>query len=140
MGKNSVLQKSQFLGMSLGTANQRLSRRILFYLLQKYGEDICFCCKEKIEHIEELTIEHIRPWLNIDTDLFWDLNNISFSHHKCNKVHKTNRKCKIGYYWCQHCRKCLKAQDFGSPKDKAGRFRSYCNHCRNIRKKSGLSF
>ncbi len=140
MGKNSVLKKSQYLGVSMGTANQRLTRRILFHLLQKHQEDYCFKCKNKIETIEELTIEHIKPWLNKDSNLFWDLNNVSFSHHKCNKVHTTSRKCAVGLFWCQHCRKCMSTESFGSPKDASGRKRSYCNACRYIRKKAGLSY
>lgn len=140
MGKNSTLKKSQYLGMSLGTASQRLTRRILFRLLQKNREDYCFKCKNKIETIEELTVEHIKPWLNIEANLFWNLDNIAFSHHKCNIVHTTNRRCKVGFFWCQHCRKCLGAERFGSPKDETGRKRSYCNSCRYTRKKAGLSY
>lgn len=141
MGKNSVLQKSQYLGIWISTANHRLSRKIMFFLLQKYGEDNCFKCRQKIQNIEELTIDHIKPWLNIDPSLFWDLENIAFSHRKCNKVHKTNRKCQIGLFWCQHCRRCLPPENFGSPKDRAGHYkRSYCNPCRYVRKKLGLSY
>ncbi len=141
MGKNSLSQKSDYLGLPISTASYRLYRKIIFGLLKKYNEDKCFVCKESIDNIQELTVEHIKPWLNVDQALFWDLDNISFSHHKCNKVHRTNRKCELGFYWCQNCRQCLTAEKFSSTKDSAGKYKkSYCNLCRNSRKKLGLSY
>jgi hypothetical protein len=59
----------------------------LFNLLQKYAEDACFRCGEKIERIEDLSIEHKKPWEGISVELFWDLDNIAFSHLRCNLPH-----------------------------------------------------
>ena len=46
------------------------------------NEDICFKCKSKIKIVEELSIEHKLPWEGISIELFWDLDNIAFSHLK----------------------------------------------------------
>ena len=74
------------LGMSIGTAQSRLRKMIMFQMVQKLGLDICFRCGKKIEKIEDLSIEHKIPWLNSNKpkELFWDLSNIAFSHLSCN--------------------------------------------------------
>ena len=76
--------KSEFLGMPVGTAQNRLRKLVLFNLLKKHNENICFQCKKKIEMVEELSIEHMKPWLYESVDLFWDMDNIAFSHLSCN--------------------------------------------------------
>lgn len=75
---NSNQRKDATLGMPHGTANSRLRKNVLFSLLQKLGEDICFKCGRKIEKVEELSIEHKLPWEGRSADLFWDLSNIAF--------------------------------------------------------------
>lgn len=77
-------KKSKQLGMSHGTASNRLKKQILFSLVQETKKDICFQCGEKIKSVKEFSIEHKVPWLDKDTDLFWDLDNIAFSHLSCN--------------------------------------------------------
>ena len=62
MVKDNGAFKSAFLGMPHGTANARLRNMILFHLLQKHGENICFNCSEMIETVDELSIEHKQPW------------------------------------------------------------------------------
>ena len=79
-------KKSDQLGMAIGTASARLRKRILFSLIQETGKDICYQCGKRIEKIGDLSIEHKIPWLNSDDPigLFFDLNNIAFSHLSCN--------------------------------------------------------
>jgi len=60
-------------------------------LVQETNKDDCFVCGEKIDSVAELSIEHKKPWLDVDADLFWDLENISFSHRKCNRPHNPYR-------------------------------------------------
>ena len=74
------------LGMPFGTAQGRLRKMIMFQMIQKLGLDICFQCGKKIETVEELSIEHKIPWLDKENakELFWDLDNIAFSHLNCN--------------------------------------------------------
>ena len=73
-------RKSAFLGMPHGTACNRLRKMVLFNLLQRHGENICFKCSETIEHADDLSIEHKEPWEGVSVELFWSLENIAFSH------------------------------------------------------------
>ena len=77
-------KKGDALGMPIGTATHRLRKMILFHLLKKHNENFCFQCGAKIEIVEELSIEHKKPWLHESVDLFWDMDNIAFSHLHCN--------------------------------------------------------
>ena len=88
---NSSTKRAKQLGMPFGTANAKLRKQILFQLIKRLGEDICFRCEKKIQDITELSIEHKKPWFNIDSKLFWDLDNIAFSHLQCNRPN--NRSC-----------------------------------------------
>jgi len=87
-------KKAEQLGMPYGTANGRLRKQILFHLLERHGENVCFQCGEKIECADVLSIEHKKPWLDESVDLFWDLDNIAFSHLKCNiSVRRSGYSC-----------------------------------------------
>lgn len=77
-------KKSLQLGMPYGTANGKLRKSILFSLLKKHDENICFRCNKVIETEDTLSIEHKKPWLDEDINLFWNLENIAFSHLICN--------------------------------------------------------
>lgn len=79
-------RKRVLLGENPSTARSKLIKSILFALLQKHEEDICYRCGERIEKIEELSIEHKESWQLADDPVatFYDLNNISFSHVICN--------------------------------------------------------
>lgn len=78
------LPKEIVLGMAWGTAAHRLRKQMMFRLVQKCREDICFRCGNKIESALELSLDHIKDWENVDVVLFWDLDNIAFSHRNCN--------------------------------------------------------
>ncbi len=86
--KDSSTRKKAFLGMPHGTATARLRKSILFHLIQKLSENICFKCSEKIEKVEDLSIEHKLPWEGVSVELFWSLDNIAFSHLRCNRPHR----------------------------------------------------
>lgn len=85
---NAKQQKDHQLGMSHGSACNRLRKQIMFDLVKRCGLDDCYQCSKKIETVEELSIEHKTPWLHSDdpVDLFFDLDNIAFSHLKCNTL------------------------------------------------------
>lgn len=89
---NSNNKKNITLGMPHGTASNRLRKNILFNLLKKHGENVCFKCSEVIDKVEDLSIEHKKPWEGISADLFWDLDNIAFSHMFCNRPDRPFRK------------------------------------------------
>ena len=79
-------EKSKALGMSHGTAANRLRKMILFSLVCKLGLDICYQCGKKILLVDDLSIEHKEPWLRADdpAESFFDLDNVAFSHLSCN--------------------------------------------------------
>jgi len=61
---------AQQLGMSHGAAAGKLKKNILFNLLVRLKENICFKCKEEISLPDELSIEHKLPWENISVIYF----------------------------------------------------------------------
>ena len=79
-------KKKEQLGMNHGTAANKLRKIILFALVKEAGLDNCYRCGERIERVEDLSIEHKIPWLDSDDPkgLYFDLNNIAFSHLSCN--------------------------------------------------------
>ena len=76
------------LGMDHGKARNILSRSIMFDFSKRLGLDVCFQCGKKIETLRELSIEHKTAWLDSDNPpkLYFDLNNIAFSHLSCNSA------------------------------------------------------
>jgi hypothetical protein len=83
MGKE---KKDVQLGMNFCTASGRLKKNVLFKLVQTVGRDICIRCGTRIESPEELSFDHMIPWLDSEdpVGLFFDWENIGFSHLKCN--------------------------------------------------------
>lgn len=138
---SSNTNKSNFLGMPHGTAAARLRKLLFFSLLKKHDENFCYRCGNEIIDASELTIDHKEPWEGVNIDLFWDLDNIAFSHQKCNRPHRRKgggSKKRIfppdGMAWCAEHRDYLPREKF----DKGGRqdgLRDYCKECRKIYRK-----
>lgn len=84
MSKQGTDNKSNFLGIPFGTAMNRLRKMVLFDLLAQSGKNVCYRCGKEIMSVGDLSIEHKKSWLNVEVSLFWDLNNIDFSHLHCN--------------------------------------------------------
>ena len=80
-------EKARQLGMDPGTANNQLNKKLIFSLTQKTGEDICFKCGKKIMSADELSKEHKKDWMHSEdpAGLYFDIENIAYSHKKCNK-------------------------------------------------------
>ena len=78
-------KKSQQLEMNISTAQGRLVKDILWMLLQETNRTKCFVCGKEMSR-ETFSIEHKIPWLDSDNpkELFFELDNISFSHLSCN--------------------------------------------------------
>lgn len=106
--------KDAFLGMPHGTACGRLRKNVLFHILKKYSENVCYRCNEEIESVDDLSIEHIKPWEGISVDLFWDLSNIAFSHLHCNCRARRSTKIvsKPGLNWCYKHKEFLPVESF----------------------------
>jgi len=123
MAKDSATKKASLLGMPFGTATQRLRKNVLFCVLQATGLDHCYRCGEPIESVDDLSMEHIVPWQSADDPkaVFFDVENISFSHLKCN-VGAANREktaCPRGHEYTpentygqdkgeRSCRRCYR--------------------------------
>jgi hypothetical protein len=146
MSISSSKHKTEFLAMPHGTATNRLRKMILFNLVQRCNEDTCFKCGKKILTVEELSIEHKKPWEGISVELFWDLNNIAFSHLRCNKPHSYGNNKKVGPEgtdWCSGHKAFLPSEDFWKSKRYVRGVLPYCKVCHqynnkeNNRKKNG---
>lgn len=87
----SERKKSQ-LGMNPSTASARLVKDILWKFIRQSGEDTCYKCNKPMTR-ETFSIEHKTPWLNSEDPqgLFFDLDNISFSHLRCNVDSRRSR-------------------------------------------------
>ena len=78
------MKKQNQLGMNPSTASNRLVKDILFKLAVDAGHK-CFQCQGELTR-ESFSIEHKEPWLDSDDPiaLYFNLDNIAFSHHGCN--------------------------------------------------------
>jgi len=129
---------AQQLGMSHGTAASRLRKMILFRQLKKHEENICVKCGVLIEVVEDLSIEHIKPWENRSPELFWDLDNVAFSHVRCNKPHVRNtmpgadavrKVAPEGQSWCRTHKKFLPIESFSKRPSRWNGVRHDCKEC-----------
>lgn len=78
------MKKQNQLGMNPSTASGRLVKDLLFKFVQDSHPN-CYRCGLPMTR-ETFSIEHKTPWLDSSdpVGLFFDLDNIGFSHHSCN--------------------------------------------------------
>tara|TARA_R110002020_G_scaffold197537_1_gene398657 strand:- start:21 stop:338 length:318 start_codon:yes stop_codon:yes gene_type:complete len=87
---------------------------LFFRLVRQLGLDDCHRCDEKIENYKQLSIDHIETWLNKSNDLFWDTDNIAYSHLSCNSAKsaaapESSHPSYISYSTgcrCEGCKEC----------------------------------
>lgn len=129
------------LGMSHGAAANRLRKMVLFRQLVKYNDNVCVRCKERIENLDELSIEHILPWEGRSAELFWYLNNVAFSHMRCNVAHVSHGgspKRKIGpegTSWCTGHQNFLSTEKFYKDEGRWNGRRLLCIDCLSEKRK-----
>lgn len=94
---NSNKNKSLQLGMSNGKATHLLRKQIIFFLVKKCSMNLCFRCGQEITDIKDLSIDHKTDWLYSENPggLFFDMDNIAFSHLKCNTASSKNKQKRI---------------------------------------------
>lgn len=87
-------KRTEKLGRCFSSAYRQLTRDIMFDLIVRANQNICFRCGHQMDR-DNYSIEHKDPWLNSDSPVekFFDLSNISFSHIACNagEMHKRLR-------------------------------------------------
>lgn len=132
---NNNKKKAEQLGMPLGTASGRLKKQLLFKYVQLAGDDHCYACSDRIESVDDFTVEHIIPWLDSDPELFWDLDNVAFSHKACNIPHRFQDGTKLrkigpeGTAWCSVHEEFLPIEEFWSNKSRWNGLHSTCKTC-----------
>ena len=79
-------KKISQLGMSLGKAGHLLRMALLFKYIKLAGHKFCYRCEREIENLKEFSLDHKKNWLDSfdPKNTFFDLENIAFSHRKCN--------------------------------------------------------
>ena len=119
MANNRDANKTAQLGMRIGTAQRRLRKRIMFLYIQKAGDDVCFQCGKLIDNIDDLSVEHKISWMHSENpiELYNDLDNIAFSHRRCNvrrqppvPEHGTLNRYSHSTFPCS-CDECRKAKN-----------------------------
>lgn len=140
---NNYEEKSKQLGMNVSTAMHKLRTKVLFHILKRHDDNICFKCRKKINTFTDLSIEHKKPWLYYPENnnrRFWYMSNIAFSHRKCNRPHRSGaiKKRKVGprgTSWCCNCKKFLKNNEFYKHKSRWNGLMSMCKKCHIIKKR-----
>ncbi len=90
-----MCKKAEQLKMNPSTASGRLVKDIIFGFLVK-EKIVCHHCDRPMTR-ENYSIEHKEPWLDSENPvgLYFDLENISFSHLRCNiKASRNNMTSK----------------------------------------------
>lgn len=107
--------KDKLLGMSFSTASYRLTKDIIFDFIVKTGQNRCYRCGHPMSR-DTFSIEHKEIWSIQDNPLesFFDLENISFSHLKCNTEVRTRpvKPCGTHASYRRGCRcdNCVTAE------------------------------
>jgi hypothetical protein len=127
---NTEIHCKDQLGISYSTAVGQLKKQIWFRLVKQCGENFCFKCKKEIKTADELSVEHKQPWLHIDPKLFWDVNNLAWSHRKCNRADRIKRKIgPEGTSWCYKCKIFKSIENFYKCKSKWNGLLKWCIEC-----------
>jgi len=117
------MKKQNQLGMNPSTASGRLVKDLLFKFVKEKHPN-CFRCGGPLTR-ETFSIEHKTPWLDSDdpVGLFFDLDNIDFSHHSCNvKAARTpNKKYYSKEEWLQA--KASQNREWRAKQDKDARIK-----------------
>lgn len=155
MSKKGNDKKAEQLGMPYGTASNILKKKLLFDFVKKSGLNCCYRCGKEINNINDLSIEHKKPWLDAENpvELFFDLENIAYSHLSCNsgsirKEYLTERGKEISKYnidnqikapegmsYCWNCKEFKNKSEFSKDKTNLNGLDNECKSCKKERRK-----
>jgi hypothetical protein len=125
------------LGMSHGAAVGRLRKHLLFHFLVRLNENYCFKCGEAIFKADDVSIEHKEPWENKSSELFWNIDNIAFSHITCNRPHSypggghNKVDVEAGMAWCSGCKKAEPVENFWKDASRNNGLQKYCKETKH---------
>lgn len=140
MNSKSQQKKSELLGMPFGTACYRLRKLVLYELLRRHAENVCFKCGGKIKSADELSLEHKKPWQGSDPALFWEIGNVAFSHARCNiRGTYVRREVSDGNLWRPGCKLSLPVNTFHKLHSSRTGYTDICKRCSNERRKQVLA-
>ena len=87
----SYAEKKSRLGVSMGTAQRRLMRALLFRELCSSGRNACVHCQQPMT-LKDFSIEHISGWA--DYSEFMAVESVAYSHMLCNTIDGNHRRSK----------------------------------------------
>ena len=114
-------EKSKQLGMNASTASARLVKDLLYKLVVETGRNGCYRCGKPMSR-GTFSIEHKTPWLHSDDPvrLYFDTENISFSHLSCNVGAARRKEAVCGtrskYMTGCRCAPCTESERLHSAK------------------------
>jgi hypothetical protein len=138
MGNKTNKRRLEQLGMSYGKASHRLRRILMFDMMCRLKENICYSCNQEITNIDDWSIEHKESWLDKSTELFWNLDNIAYSHKWCNTPSKYpggnggRRIGPEGTAWCSKCQAFLPIEQFRKKARRWNGVNTYCRICASL--------
>ncbi len=112
-------KRKEQLGIYIGTAQRRLMKLLLFKYIKKAGENYCCRCLQEIKSSDDMSMDHLKDWMNsIDPErLFFDLDNIAFSHLNCNcKANKYGKRKHPGLQAYRRGCRCNECKRIASEK------------------------
>ncbi len=132
--------------MNFSTATSRLKKLLLYSFAKKLNQHICFRCGKPINSVDDFTVDHKIAWQDDKIELFWDLENIAFSHSFCNTGAKRpwqgvknhldkvridyTKQAPVGKAWCSKCKQFLNINSFTKNKTKKNGLQDFCKSCK----------
>lgn len=139
---HKTLFKEQY-GINVSVARSRLIKLLLFDFVVKSGKNQCYRCNKEMT-VVDFSIEHMKPWAREPNayELFMDINNISYSHTKCNVGHTRSFKRPKRVTWneteakCSKCKIWKSKDEFDKNSTSPRGLESLCKGCRKDYRKS----
>lgn len=105
---------------------------MMFHLAEQLELTHCYKCDTLIESARDMSLDHREPWRKVSAELFWDLDNLAFTHKWCNKVDRPARKTgPEGQSWCSKCKTFKDVDQFSKAESRWNKLNHLCRECDN---------